>query len=94
MREIINYKGGRTSSRLAVTAATGIAAVNIGGITVHSWSGYSKFDKDLGGKLIGQRKKRRQTIDRWKDVDTLIVDESMPPCLWRAEVFLTLWQSR
>ena len=76
MREIINYKGGRTSSRLAVTAATGIAAVNIGGITVHSWSGYSKFDKDLGGKLIGQRKKRRQTIDRWKEVDTLIVDES------------------
>ncbi|KAI5828563.1 hypothetical protein K523DRAFT_205500, partial [Schizophyllum commune Tattone D] len=61
---------------LAVTAATGIAACNIGGTTIHSWSGYNKFDKDLANKLIGQRKKLRQTLDRWEQVDTLIIDES------------------
>ncbi|CDO75871.1 hypothetical protein BN946_scf184672.g4 [Trametes cinnabarina] len=56
LREIIKLRGGRPSSRLGVTASTGIASVNIGGCTLHSWAGIGlgKEDKDaLVGKILG-----------------------------------------
>ncbi|KAL1747296.1 PIF1-like helicase-domain-containing protein [Schizophyllum fasciatum] len=77
MREIIDYKGGRISTRLAITAATGIAACNIGGTTLHSWAGIGQgIDDgwDFAGKLFGQ-KTMRHVLERWKEVDTLIIDE-------------------
>lgn len=56
LREIIKYRGGRPSKWLGVTASTGIASVNIGGCTLHSWAGIGlgKDDKDgLVGKILG-----------------------------------------
>ncbi|EPT04415.1 hypothetical protein FOMPIDRAFT_1085693, partial [Fomitopsis schrenkii] len=70
---------------LAITAATGIAGVNIGGCTLHSWAGIGlgkESGEDLAGKLLGQFKNRRKrdglgaAVARWMDVRTLIVDES------------------
>jgi hypothetical protein len=37
LREIIRMQGGSPSDRLGITASTGIAAINIGGTTLHSW---------------------------------------------------------
>ncbi|KAI0724207.1 hypothetical protein C8T65DRAFT_733856 [Cerioporus squamosus] len=65
MREIIKHFGGRPSNRLGVTASTGIASINIGGCTLHSWAGIGlgKDDKDgLVAKIYGLNAKAyRQT---------------------------------
>ncbi|KAI4522890.1 hypothetical protein K523DRAFT_244282 [Schizophyllum commune Tattone D] len=80
MREIINYKGGRISTRLAITAATGIAACNIGGTTLHSWAGIGRGIKDgwdFAGKMLGLGQTvMKKVLERWRMVDTLIIDES------------------
>lgn len=117
LREIIKYCGGKPSMRLGVTASTGIASVNIGGCTLHSWAGIGlgKEDKDgLVGKILGMSaraykedvRKRKElwkkkaaggqltgeelaflntdpsdtvknrSLDRWRQVKTLIIDES------------------
>ncbi|KAH9919134.1 uncharacterized protein B0H18DRAFT_1029319 [Fomitopsis serialis] len=53
--------------RLAVTAATGIASINIDGCTLHSWAGIG-----LGKRTLD---KDSHVVDRWRAVKTLIVDE-------------------
>ena len=69
----------RRRRRVAVTASTGMAAVNIGGVTLHSWAGI--------GLGTGQPNNYVNTIKfgpgnwkdvrkRWKRVKTLIIDES------------------
>lgn len=66
------YKQQRDS--LAVTASTGIAAVNIRGQTLHSWAGIG-LGKDKAETLamrIAQDPKRR---DRWQACRVLIIDE-------------------
>ena len=120
LREIIRVcrSGGLSSSAVAVTASTGIASVNVGGGTLHSWAGIGlgKEDKDaLVAKIYGisakdykadlQKRKawnaklengkvpltsedieflpsdpgagrKNAALDRWRDVKTLIIDES------------------
>ncbi|KAI0733983.1 PIF1-like helicase-domain-containing protein, partial [Fomitopsis betulina] len=91
LREIIQHCGGRGADTLAITAATGIASVNIGGCTLHSWAGVGigKETKDqLLGRLLGYDKHLRhkamasdgqttqnRVVARWRRVKTLIVDE-------------------
>ncbi|KAG9223170.1 hypothetical protein CCMSSC00406_0000141 [Pleurotus cornucopiae] len=61
LREIIRTLGGNNSRSLAITASTGIAAVNIGGTTLHSWAGIGlglEPAKNLAGKFLGQGKFR------------------------------------
>ncbi|CCM00349.1 uncharacterized protein FIBRA_02379 [Fibroporia radiculosa] len=65
LREIIRHcRGdGRLREGLAVTAATGIASVNIGGSTLHSWAGIGlgkEPAEKLLGKLLGQDKYQRE----------------------------------
>jgi ATP-dependent exoDNAse (exonuclease V) alpha subunit len=74
LREIIRVlrSPGR---RVAVTASTGIASINIGGTTLHSWAGIGLGEgtaKRLSGKILGTERLR----NRWWDVDSLIIDES------------------
>ncbi|KAG1889337.1 PIF1-like helicase-domain-containing protein [Suillus subluteus] len=79
LREIIRARGGRGHPGLAITASTGIASVNIGGTTVHSWAGIGlglEDAKKLGGKFLGQPKFER-VKERWQSVQTLIVDEGL-----------------
>jgi ATP-dependent DNA helicase PIF1 len=67
------------SPDVAVTASTGMAAVNIGGVTLHSWAGIGLGNGDAKEyvKTIifgpGYWKKVRE---RWREVKTLIIDES------------------
>lgn len=63
--------------QLAITASTGIASVNIGGTTLHSWAGIG-LGKEPAEKLVGKiaGNKNLSTIARrWRTVRTLIIDE-------------------
>lgn len=76
LREIIDTLNERRDT-LGITASTGIAAVNIGGSTLHSWAGIGLGDqpaKRYVGKFFGNEQSMR-ILDRWKNVDTLIIDE-------------------
>ncbi|CAK0831373.1 unnamed protein product [Prorocentrum cordatum] len=65
--------------RLAVTAPTGLAAINVGGVTVHSFAGIGIMQQDGVGNMhrymaarIGNSKVSSQ---RWRDTDVLVIDE-------------------
>jgi ATP-dependent DNA helicase PIF1 len=79
LREIIKTLGGPTSSTLGITASTGIASVNIGGTTIHSWAGIGlgqETAKNLAGKILGQQKLFK-VLERWREVKSLIIDEGV-----------------
>jgi hypothetical protein len=77
LREIIRTL--RAASKpLAITASTGIASVNIGGTTLHSWAGIGLGKEPaikLAPKILHQPKLHR-VRERWVSVETLIIDES------------------
>lgn len=80
LRAIIDYLRSTHSSGFAcaVTATTGIASVNIGGVTLHSWAGIGlgkEDEKKLAGK-IAANKAMDKVRQRWRRVLTLIIDES------------------
>lgn len=63
---------------IAITSTTGISAINIGGITLHSWAGIGLATKsaEMLTKEINYRHKKV-----WKEIDVLIIDEiSMLSC--------------
>jgi len=81
LRQIIGWARWRRKgdADVAVTASTGMAAVNIGGVTLHSWAGIGLGQGDLMKYVDavkfgpGHWKKIRE---RWTGVRTLIIDES------------------
>lgn len=79
LRAIIDHlRSTCSSSEYGVTATTGIASVNIGGVTLHSWGGIGlakEDEKKLAGK-IAHGKTMDKVRMRWRRVKTLIIDES------------------
>ena len=59
---------------LAVTALTGIAAVAIGGSTLHSFSGIG-IGKDNIDKILRKIMTKKYIAKRWLQIETLIIDE-------------------
>lgn len=59
---------------LAVTASTGLAACNIGGITVHSFAGIG-LGKGSVEDLIKTVRKNRKAVNRWNSIQALVIDE-------------------
>lgn len=61
---------------VAVTASTGIAAVNLGGGTLHSFAGIGlangSGDKE---KTVQKVMKNKKTVERWLDAKVLVIDE-------------------
>ncbi|RXK40277.1 hypothetical protein M231_02391 [Tremella mesenterica] len=59
---------------LGVTASTGMAAINIGGSTVHSWAGIGlgQFPVD---RLVNNIRSNNVTRDRWQSTHALVIDE-------------------
>lgn len=79
LRQVIGWARQRFGDDVAVTASTGMAAVNIGGVTLHSWAGigFGNGDLKMYVKSIrhgaGYWEKVRK---RWIRVEMLIIDES------------------
>ncbi|KAJ5656177.1 ATP-dependent DNA helicase PIF1 [Penicillium longicatenatum] len=77
MREIIKklrQKYKREPDRVAVTASTGLAACNIGGVTVHSFAGIG-LGKEPVPELVKKIKKQQKARNRWLRTKVLIIDE-------------------
>ncbi|KAK4200431.1 PIF1-like helicase-domain-containing protein [Triangularia verruculosa] len=77
MRSIITdlkKKYARDPEKLAVTASTGLAACNIGGITLHSFSGIGLGKEDVN-VLVKKIRRNPKAKNRWIKTKTLIIDE-------------------
>jgi ATP-dependent DNA helicase PIF1 len=59
---------------VAVTASTGIAAVNLGGQTVHNFAGIG-LGKGEPERIVSKVLHNEKAIDRWVDVKVLVIDE-------------------
>lgn len=60
--------------QMAITATTGIAAYQISGYTIHSWSGIG-IPHEHFGKNLDKVKHRRDCVQNIKTVDILVIDE-------------------
>ncbi|VDB84874.1 unnamed protein product [Peniophora sp. CBMAI 1063] len=76
LREIIKVLTRKypTPDGVAITASTGIAACNIGGITLHSYAGIG-LGTDEPEELAKRVKKNRKNSGRWLRTRVLIIDE-------------------
>ena len=77
MRQIIeSLRQAHTSQRgcVAVTASTGLAACNVGGVTLHSFAGIG-LGKEAVPELVSKIKKNRKAKLRWKCTKVLVIDE-------------------
>ena len=77
LREIIKVMRDthkRELDRVAVTASTGLAACNIGGVTLHSFAGIG-LGKETAPELVKKIKRNAKAKQRWLRVKVLIIDE-------------------
>lgn len=77
LREIIRALRHKYSNKLdsiAVTASTGIAACNIGGVTLHSFAGVGLGTEETPA-LVKKVRGNRQAATRWMRLQVLIIDE-------------------
>lgn len=77
LREIIKKlraKHMHQPDRVAVTASTGLAACNIGGVTLHSFAGIGLGKEDVP-ELVKKIKRNQKAKSRWMRTKILIVDE-------------------
>lgn len=77
LREIIKVvrdKHKKQSDRVAVTASTGLAACNVGGVTLHSFAGIG-LGKEAVPELVKKIKKNSKAKTRWLNTKVLIIDE-------------------
>lgn len=77
MREIISSlrkKYSREPDRVAVTASTGLAACNVGGVTLHSFAGIG-LGKEEVPELVKKIKRNQKAKHRWMRTKVLVVDE-------------------
>ncbi|XP_028517714.1 ATP-dependent DNA helicase RRM3-like [Exaiptasia diaphana] len=61
-------------SRVAVAAPTGIAAVNVGGTTIHSFAGIGTGSKGAH-ELISRIQANPDVVTRWRNCSVLVIDE-------------------
>ncbi|KJR89896.1 ATP-dependent DNA helicase PIF1 [Sporothrix schenckii 1099-18] len=77
MRAIIDdlrTKYAKDPEQLGVTASTGLAACNIGGMTLHSFAGIG-LGKEDPNTLIRKIRQNQKARNRWLKTKTLVIDE-------------------
>ena len=67
----------KSQDAVAVTASTGIAACNIGGVTLHSFGGVG-LGQESAAVLAEKVKRNAKANSRWMRTKVLIIDESEP----------------
>ena len=60
---------------MALTASTGIAAVNVGGCTLHAFAGVG-LAEDTKETLATSACYNSKVRERWRKTDVLLVDEA------------------
>jgi ATP-dependent DNA helicase PIF1 len=79
LREIIKTlrkKHAKSHDAVAITASTGIAACNIGGVTLHSFAGFG-LGLDTVENLANKIRKNKKAATRWLRTRVLIIDEGV-----------------
>jgi ATP-dependent DNA helicase PIF1 len=82
LREIIKSLRNKyvaASDSVAVTASTGIAACNIGGVTLHSFGGVG-LGIEKAEVLVAKIRKNKKAMTRWTRTKVLIIDEGESTC--------------
>lgn len=77
MREVISslrQKYSKEPDRIAVTASTGLAACNVGGVTLHSFAGIG-LGKEPVPDLVKKIKRNAKAKTRWLRTRVLVIDE-------------------
>ncbi|KAJ7711439.1 PIF1-like helicase-domain-containing protein [Mycena metata] len=77
LREIIKTlrkKHSRAADAVAITASTGIAACNIGGVTIHSFGGIG-IGTESADSLAMKIRRNKKALARWQRTKVLIIDE-------------------
>ncbi|EMG48156.1 hypothetical protein G210_1338 [Candida maltosa Xu316] len=75
LRNIIkSLRAKHTNGGVAVTASTGLAACNIGGITLHSFAGFG-LGQGKVDTLLRKIKRNKKAFNRWISTKVLIIDE-------------------
>lgn len=59
---------------VSVTASTGLAACNVGGMTLHSFAGIGLGEETVS-QLVDKIRRNRKANQRWKNTKVLIIDE-------------------
>jgi len=73
--EMLNPPANRKQRKsIVLTATTGIAACNIGGVTLHSFAGVGT-GAETADKLLGKVSGNEFSKKRWREVDILVIDE-------------------
>ena len=72
--KVLRDKFKREIDRVAVTASTGLAACNVGGVTLHSFAGIG-LGKEAVPELVKKIKRNAKAKQRWLRTKVLIIDE-------------------
>ena len=72
--KVLRQKYQREMDRVAVTASTGLAACNVGGVTLHSFAGIG-LGKEAVPELVRKIKRNQKARQRWLRTKILIIDE-------------------
>lgn len=74
LRTIVKELRDQKQAYVGITASTGIAALAINGTTLHSWAGVG-LGNGTTQELLRLVKKNRKALRRWRNTDTLVIDE-------------------
>ena len=72
--KVLRDKYKREPDRVAVTASTGLAACNVGGVTLHSFAGIG-LGKEPVPELVKKIKRNQKAKNRWMRTKVLVIDE-------------------
>ncbi|TFY81866.1 hypothetical protein EWM64_g2151 [Hericium alpestre] len=72
--EALRKKHAKKGDCISVTASTGMAATNIGGMTIHAWGAIAPTVTDIDN-LIKCIRTAKPALQRWKNTRVLIIDE-------------------
>ncbi|KAJ4487537.1 PIF1-like helicase-domain-containing protein [Lentinula aciculospora] len=72
----LRKKFSKTKDAISITASTGMAASNVGGMTIHSWGAVTPKGNDIN-LMIKCIKTCRPALQRWKKTKVLIIDEGL-----------------